>query len=476
MSSRRLPFVVALLALVVIAMLAGNASARSSSRANTGAAPAIGASGVWFCPGLPASLQHGPGRVTFANLGTDAADITVTDLPDSGNAATTTFTVGAESTVTKTRDSLGPPGSLTVESFGGSVVVEEGIESATANASAPCASSTQTRQFFAAGSTTRGVHQSVVVENPYASDAKINVTLRTSAGVIQPDAYQGYDISRRSRIVIPVDTVAVRQDRVAVEVDATTGSIVATQTLQYTADAGVPGVTVALGAASPSDHWTFPANFVLAGTTTWVAITNVGGDDALVDVQAAPDKNVTVAPAAITVAQDAVTWLQVGHCGAQSGNTQSENSCLAVPERLPFVLTARAERGGSIVAQLLIRGRDKTSPVSVDAPLGIVDPARRVAYARSRVTGVTSTSLSVYNPSSVAAQVSVSLVANGRTNRPKALQSISVGPGRRANIVLPAVQKGPDAAIVVDADQPVFVARTIVTHNSVAYSAGVDLR
>ena len=470
MSSRRLPFVITLVVLLVLALVAGNASARSSSQRSNAATPTVGASGVWFCPGLPASLQHGLGRVTVANLSTTNAAVTVTDLSDAGNATTVTFSVAARTTVTKARDTLGAPGALTIEAFGGSVVVEEGIDGRAAGASAPCATATQSRQFFAAGSTLRGIHQSVIVENPYASDAKINLTLRTNVGVQQPDAFQGYDISRRSRVVIPVDTLAVRDARVAVEVDAVSGSVVATQTLEYTADAGVTGVTVALGAPAPSDHWTFPGNVVLAHTNAWVALTNVGTQDALVDVQAAPDQKQTVAPAALTIAPDAVTWVQLGHCGGQDAN-----SCLAVPEGDGYVLTAHAEQGGQIVAQILTRGTDTRAPVGADAPMGLVDPSHRVAFAISRVRAEQSTTLSVFNPGSVRTTFTVTLVHDGRAERRSELQAVGLAPGREITMAVAGTGKHADAAVIVDADQPVFVLRAIHTSTNVARSGGIVL-
>src|SRR5207302_2436415 len=110
---------------------------------------------------------------------------------------------------------------------------------------------------FAAGSTPRGVQQWLVIDNPYASDARVDVTLRTSDGVLRPEPIQGLDIYRRSRALVPIHELAVRKARVAVEVDATLGSVVAAQTLVYTATAGTPGVTTSIGAPASAGEWTF---------------------------------------------------------------------------------------------------------------------------------------------------------------------------------------------------------------------------
>ena len=83
---------------------------------------------VWFCPGLPPAVPAAETRVTFANTGTAPADLAITVLADKGKPSHRNLTVAASSVVTQRRTDLGPAGALTIETFGGPVLVEEGVD------------------------------------------------------------------------------------------------------------------------------------------------------------------------------------------------------------------------------------------------------------------------------------------------------------------------------------------------------------
>src|SRR5207237_710390 len=203
---------------------------------------------------------------------------------------------GASSVMTSRGADLGAAGALTIESFGGRVVVEEGIDGRAGVDIAPCATQGGTQWHFAAGTTPRGVQQWLVIENPFASDAKVDITLRTGGGVRKPELLQSYDVRRRSRSIIAMHDIAVREDRVAVEGDVRTGAVDAGQALGFTSDAGAPGVATTVGAPAASDRWTFAEGATVPGSTTWVAIANVGSDDAQVNVQVLPERGPLNAP------------------------------------------------------------------------------------------------------------------------------------------------------------------------------------
>ena len=187
------------------------------------------------------------------------------------------------------------------------------------------------------------MQQWLVIDNPYASDAKVDVTLRTSSGVRRPDALQGLDIARRSREVIAIHDVAVRQDRVAVAVDAEVGSVVAAQTLVYTTAAGTAGRRALDRLTGRGDRLDVRRRHRRSrDSTAVVAIANVGGDDAQVDVQATPESSKqALVPTSLTVAQDDVAWVQLGQCGAASSK-----ACINIPAgcALQPRRTVRAER------------------------------------------------------------------------------------------------------------------------------------
>jgi Family of unknown function (DUF5719) len=476
MRSRRFVFVLVLIALVVAALASGRASSAPPRQVpNAKVAPSASvlaaSSTVWFCPGLPAALPHGSARVTFANIGDATADVVITDLADNGSASDVTLEVPPDSVVTKARDRLGAPGALTVETFGGRVLVEEGIESSAALESTPCATQTSPHWYFAAGTTPRGVQQWLVIDNPYASDAKVDVTLRTSSGVRRPDALQGLDIARRSREVIAIHDIAVREDRVAVEVDTEVGSVVAAQTLVYTRAAGTPGVALSIGSPVAASEWTFAGAVVERGSSARVAIANVGGDDAQVTVQATPESTKQVlVPTSLTVAQDDVAWVQLGQCGAPSSK-----ACINIPAGLRYSLDIRSEQNIAIVAQTLTRFDDAPDVVGTVTSPGAFAAARGWAFARSRVNGEGATTLSFFNPGADAAVVGVGLVHDGRVERPRPLQAVTVPPGRAVTVTVVGGRKPStrDAALTIDATEPIFVDRTIFATGEAASSVGV---
>ena len=475
MKSRRFIFVVLLAVLVAAAIAAGTATSSTSPiAAAPGGTNAVLAQSdtVWFCPGLPPALPSRSARVTFANIGAGPADVVVTDLADKGTATQQSFRVPSNTVVTKNRDQLGAPGALTVETFGGRILVEEGIEGVRALESTPCATRSAAHWYFGAGSTPRGVQQWLVIDNPYASDAKVNVTLRTSTGVLRPDALQGMDVMRRSRSVIPIHESAVRKDRVAVEVSVDLGSVVAAQTLVYSAVVGTPGVALSLGVPAAGTEWTFAGATAQPNSSAWVAIANVGADDAQVEVQATAEssKTTVLAPASVTVAQDNVVWVRLGQCAGAT-----EKACIAIPNGVRYGLNVRSDQNLEIVAQTLGRLDNAPDVVGTITSPGAIDPAREWAYARSRVRGERSTSVALFNPSAGPAVVDIGLVHGGRIDHPRALQKITVPPGRSVTAVVVGGSKPSqtDAALMIVADQPIFVERSITAVGEAATAVGV---
>ncbi len=477
MKPRRALFVAVLVVIVAVAVAVGNAK-QSRPEASAAAPVASGlpsgnspAGSVWFCPGLPGSLPAAADRVTFANVGDAPADVVVTVLPDKGQRSGATFTVGASSVTTKARAELGPPGALTVEGFGGRVVVEEGIDGRAGVDVTACATQGATQWSFAAGSTPRGVEQWLIIQNPFATDAKVDVTLRTSDGVRKPELLQSFDVRQRSRAVIAMHDVAVREDRLAVQVDARVGRVVASQSLVYTADAGQPAVATTLGTPSASSHWLFAGGTTVPDATTRLAIANVGADDVEVDVQILPGNNQASAAVPLTVAQDEVVWAQLGGCAPAGG----ANNCVPAAANVPYAVDVKATGGGAIVAQMLTRGSGDSAQPGAATSLGAPQPARSWVFGRDRVDSVRSTTLAILNPLAQPARVDISVVHDGRVDHPGDLQGITVAPGHRATVRIVGGRRPSSAprALIVDASSAVVVERTIVGATDESRSPGI---
>ena len=467
MISRRWPLVIVLVALLFGAIVVGSASA---PRVAPAAAPidvatvnAKARASLWFCPGPPTQAMLGGDRITMTNTGAADAAVVVTARPDKGEQSQRQFTIPASSAITKARTELGPLGALTVESFGVPIEVEENLEGNARVAGGPCAADAATRWYFAAGTTPRGAEQWLVLDDPYASDAKVDITLRTNNGIRRPDKLQGLDIARRSRVVVPIHLYAVREDRVSVAIDVRIGAVVATQMLTF----GGSGAAWSLGSPIASDHWVVAEGSATSDATTWVAITNVANNDAQVDVHVLPGNRQVVASAMLKVAEDDVVWVQIGGCAAGAAATD----CVPLPAGLRYSVDVRTDEGTPIVVQMLSR-----SASVVTAPLGAPQPKVSVVFPSGGVTGGQGTLLSFVDQQAAPARVDVTLVRRGRTIRPTVLQGIIVRPGSRRTVrVAGGNRPSRDTAIIITASVPVFVQRSMLGANDAAISGGVTI-
>jgi hypothetical protein len=468
--------VLTLVALVVVALLVGNASGSpdeaSPTDIPTGDATLTDAPAqVWFCPGLPAPFQNAAGRVTFANLGTEPAEVVVTSLPDDGDIRHQRFNLAGHTTMTKARNALGAPGSLTIEAFGPRVIVEEGVALPTALESAACAEKASAHWYFPAGVTVRGVAQSLIIDNPYAADAQVNVSFRTNNGLRRPERLQELDIARRSRTIVAVEDEVVREATVATQVDATSGSVVAAMALTFTPDSGRPGFAYALGAPDAADRWTFAGAVATDDTPTFLSLLGTGDEDIPVDVQAIINGRDRVAPAVVEVAHDTPVTVRIGRCPRQP-----KLPCVAVPPGEPYTLVVRTEEpDDAVVAQLMTRYGGGVGNRGAVTTFGAIEPLPAWAFAGSWVRNQQITELAVYNPEATAAKVDVQIVRAGKVETPKRLQQLTVRPGGRVNITVFDDETMPraDAALVVRSNGRVFVERSIVADDELIRSIGV---
>jgi hypothetical protein len=262
----------------------------------------------------------------------------------------------------------------------------------------------------------------------------------------------------------------VREDRIAVEVEADLGRVVAEQTLVFTSDAGQPGIAMTLGAPAASDHWLFAGGNTVAGASGVVAITNVGTDNAQVDVQAIPAAGKPpIAPTQLTVAQDDVVWVQLGGCASGS-------ACVSVPPDQAFALDVHSEQGVKIVAQTLTRFTQRSVELGAASVMGVPEPAPTWLFARSIVDTERTTTLALFNPLAQSATVNVQLVHDGRTDSVAALQNVTVPPGARVTLVVVAPSRRPpndDAAIVVSSSSPIVAERSILGATDSSATLGV---
>jgi hypothetical protein len=476
-TARRGPVIVVLLAALAAAILVGNASASSRRELATTdvvAMPRADARSVpWFCPGAPAAVKVEDERLTLSNTGRAPVDVAVTVYPDGGGAPLTRVqTVPAASVQALRRADLGPAGPLVAEAFGPDVVVESSIEAASALAVTPCATNASDHWIFAAGATPRGVAQWLVIDDPFAADAKVDIVLRTSEGLRQPEALQGVDVARRSRAIIPIHDHAVRQELVAVEVRARVGQVVATQTVVYSDASGPRGIAVSYGAISTARAWWFADGSTADGVSDAVMLTNPGPTDAQVDLQGYPDGELALGPVTVAVPRDAVVRVPIGRCQGATA------PCVPVPPGVGYALQVRADGDARVAAEIVRRAGTVQRPRGAAISAGVTAAARSWVLGRSRVANDRSSILAVTTPSATEARVSIAVVHGGVVERPAALQDVRVAPARRVAIRLDDVAElaRGDAALLVTADRPVVVERVIESASETTRTPAIAVR
>jgi hypothetical protein len=336
----------------------------------------------------------------------------------------------------------------------------------------PCGTTASADWYFAAGTTVRGVSQWLVLDDPFSTDARVDVTLRTDSGLQQLPSLTGVDVPGRSRVVIPIQNSAVRQERVAVEVHADVGRVVASQTLAFTSASGQPGVATALGALAPSSSWWFADGRATPDSDQRVAITDIGVIDAQVVVQALIGSNGIVDPVQLTVPSGQVSWVQIGGCA------RTAKDCLAVPKNTGYELTVQSEARVPVVAQTLSRFSDTGTALGATTSMGSTTPARQWVIPRTRPINPKSSSIAVLNTGVTPAKISVEVVHDGVIDRPARLQDYVVPAGAR--VVLPSglsgVTRPVDTAVVITSSVPVFAEWTIYAKRDATRSAGIPTR
>jgi hypothetical protein len=490
--TRRWPILAVVLAVVVGGVAAGHASSEPDERpsapsdaAQTAAAGAL--STAWYCPGLPSAFPNRDQTLTLSNLGEDATDAVVTVDPDdhadavrhtisvpghsvrSFNRATLAerTTGGAEATERAETARL-PTGPLVVELFSPEVVVQQGLESASALDLMTCATTTSADWYFAAGTTVRGVAQWLVLDNPLSTDARVDVEVRSEIGLrLLPDL-QGIDVPGRSRVEIPIHDQAVRQERVALAVHAEVGRVVASQTMQFESASGPPGVASTIGALARAERWWFTDGRSVPAAVERVAIANLGPIDTQAIVQALIGSAGIVAPVSITVPANGVSWVRVGNC------EEDARDCLRVPENRRYELVV-SDAQMPVVAQTFSRFGAGTGSLGATTSTGSTVPGRRWVVARTRAVAGQSTSVSVMAPGPRAAHVDVEVVHGGRVDRPSALQGVTVAASARAVLRAEALPDD-DAVLVITSDEPVVVESTIYAARDATRGPGIPTR
>src|SRR6476619_3590592 len=283
------------------------ASTRVDAGALTGldVPPADALSTAWYCAAGSAVFGGTEDEwIDIANLspGRITADITVypggSDEPATRHVELAAYERRTER-VAQVIATANP--GVVVEVFGGPAIVEHEVRGATDLAMGPCSHEPSRRWYFAAGDTNKGAVQALELFNPFGDDAIVDISFVTDGGVQEPNELQGFVVGRHSKVVVPIQDLVPRQERVATLIVARTGRIVAEQTRAFDGTDGRVGLAVSLGSIDTRREWTVPFGDAGPGITSTIAIANFGVTPAQVEVSVLLPSEGVLAPETIDV-------------------------------------------------------------------------------------------------------------------------------------------------------------------------------
>jgi Family of unknown function (DUF5719) len=213
--------------LLSASVVAGGLAMDSRLGARVPAEPAVPAeeSGLLLCP-------HGGGEgyrawVVAANPGTVPADLRVTTYAAGADAVTTAARLEPG---THRYFEVGAPrmaAASTVEFFGAEVgagVVVAGPDGV-GLAAEPCSAQAGSTWYVPESSTLRGEEAHVVVFNPFATDAVVDMTLLAGDRLLRPSAFKGVVLGPGETRSFPLNRFALGEDALAARVTAVLGRV-----------------------------------------------------------------------------------------------------------------------------------------------------------------------------------------------------------------------------------------------------------
>jgi len=454
---------VAVLSVILLATVGAGAADRVVHRAVPPPAPPTPISSVvpasvessaWYCAGGTSALgSTAATTVNLVNTGRQPVAGTMTAVSDAGKTKTMAIRIPGRS------QSVEVPGLLvggnlvatTVDLHGGGVLVTESVVGALGWSESPCSRSTAPEWYFASGSTVHADTLTLSLFNPATTDAVVDMTFVTPAGVSQPQPFEGIVVAPGALVTEHVDAYVQDAASVSSIVQARTGAVVAAE-LQTESSGGVRGLSVRLGVPALFPTWSLPRSIDIAGGATSITVFNPTGRTDRVEV--------TVRPGGSPAAKFADT---VGPRSAWVFDTSGQTR---IPAGISFLATVLVRSGPGVVVDRTFHAPSSVSGPQFGAVTGLaVGPAELASTIavlpgpgtplHPAVPGAQAQALNVVNPGTTAVRVTVwalagarGLVELGQASVPRA-SAIAVGRS--------VLSKAGRLPLVVSSDGPVVV-------------------
>lgn len=367
----------------------------------------------WFCPGAAAGDGITSASVVISNPGDTDMKAAISFL-GAGEAESDSVVVPARGR--ETYDILrgldvGVVAPV-VEIVGSVGSVEQTIEFAAGNVTSQCASQTSPTWYFADGHTLEGSKHRLVLVNPFPESAVVNVSFTTVDGKRTPSALQGLILpARSSRSVSLTESGARDERRIAVEVRATTGQIVASR-IQHYLGGGRLGYSTTLGNPAPLGEYWFASGRTGANLTEQLIAFNPGEDDVTLNIAFFGDGITGAGDDSETAVEPLPNAQVVVPAGAVQAIPTDEIADL--PKGDHSMLVSVVDGGGIVVEHVLSQsiGRSFFTAITNGIPGPLVS---RTWLVPTGVAAGAGNVLSVLNASNDAGTITVSAVGPGGT-------------------------------------------------------------
>ena len=441
-------------------------------------------SGAWYCP-------HGGGDdrrswVVAANPGTETADLRLTAIGDEASAPVRASLEPGQQRFFPLPET-GLASGTEVEFFGSVVAV--GMVTARPRegglAAEPCSSRTGVRWFLPEGSTLEGQTSEVVVLNPAAGEAVVDIALVREDGALEPGQLEGIVLAGGEAIGVELNRFALGERTLGAVVTASLGEVAVAG---YGATAqGLRGV---IGIPGPAPTWVIPA---AGGGSSRVVVLAPRGDAA---IDAGTQGVETQKP----VLEDAT--VQGGTIDGFDVEATDKGLVVAVQGEAPVVVARRIAPAAPVEEpspdERRPPGRDgggggggnrgtgargalgaptpASEPVDGASTAGATHPAARWAALPPLTPDGGRAVLLIANPGTEAARVSVELLTPDGARRPQDLMDVAVPPGTMASIDISAIAaEEPVTALVTASQGAVVAAQAGTSEAGFAVSVGVPL-
>jgi Family of unknown function (DUF5719) len=300
---RRLPVMVAALAAIAAIVVVGRGEVVNPDPVFTllpaPRTPAVAAgdrlSTSYFCAGSPSTGEGVAGEVVVANPSEGVLSGTVSVfVAGTSTPIVEPLTVGPRSSrsIALSGRVDAPYVGAMVEIAGSGGVVEQRVTTPNGSSLSPCANEASNEWYFADGSTLDGIDYDLILTNPFADTAVVDIGFVTDASTRTPNAYQGFIIPPQSVVAIDVDEAGAKDEaQLSISVKSRRGRVVAAKAQKF-AGSGRGGYAMTLGSPSLGDSWTFAEGELGEGISEQLVIFNPTSEPVDVDITFLPGQTI----------------------------------------------------------------------------------------------------------------------------------------------------------------------------------------